>query len=143
MKKYRRKHNSNLPKATKMYSVSEICDLLGVCKETAQRWFRKGLTPIDNKKPYLVKGFELRRFLKVKEKKIGKSKANEICCLKCRRNVVPRGSVVSIHRINDKRMNIKGVCPHCGSVVQKLQSISQFENIKKNFVIHQQAEKHI
>lgn len=45
------------------YEVAEVAALLGVHRNTVRQWIKQGLRPIDDKRPQLLRGSEVRRFL--------------------------------------------------------------------------------
>lgn len=55
--------NPRLPKMHYTYTVEEVAALFGVHENTVRPWFREGLTAIDDARPTLVSGGELRRFI--------------------------------------------------------------------------------
>lgn len=55
-----RRVNPNLVKIHRSYTARELADCLGVHKNTVRHWQRKGLTPIDARRPYLFKGAVVR-----------------------------------------------------------------------------------
>ena len=57
--------NPRLAKIHRNYSVEDTARLFNVHKNTVRNWLKDGLEPIDDQRPTLVRGEELRRFLNV------------------------------------------------------------------------------
>lgn len=101
-----------------------------------------GLKPIDyNDRPWLFKGSELKRFLKVKYKdyKI-ELEPGEFYCLSCRFAVDAIPSSIWLE-MTHKRLGtgeswqiiIRGICEVCGHTVVRLSSSKQIKKILKPY----------
>ena len=102
------------------YSVSEIASMLDITKATVRRWIGLGLSCIDDQKPTLVHGAELKLWLEMKKQnRKFKCASNEMFCFKCRqpRPAMP-GSVVVV-QTNRKMSMIKAICIQCGIRMNK------------------------
>lgn len=92
------------------YTTEELQRLLHVSKKTTYRWMEKGLKTVSgSKKPFLIRGSDLKEFHKDKdsEKKF-KLKRNEFNCLKCK--APRRAKRGSIETFNDRKTGICSVC---------------------------------
>src|SRR5262249_46289529 len=75
-------------------------------------WFRHGLEPIDDKRPILTRGQELRRFLIER-----RARAKQTCgrgriyCLPCRAPKVPAGNMAECVLTGDNTATLQGICP--------------------------------
>lgn len=58
-----RRPNPRLAKIHLSYSVEEMAGLFNVHKNTIRAWFKQGLKAIDDKRPTMARGEEIRRFL--------------------------------------------------------------------------------
>ena len=94
--------NPRLAKIHRSYSVEEMARLFKVHKNTVRNWLRQGLEPIDDQRPTVVRGEELRRFLTER-----RARAKQTCgpgriyCLPCRAPKVPAGKMAEC--ISDRR----------------------------------------
>jgi len=61
--------NPNQIKALSTYSVDEIARLLDVCKGTVRRWIKDGLQCVDGPGLLIVRGSDLRAFLRQRREK--------------------------------------------------------------------------
>jgi transposase len=55
--------NPRLVKLHRNYSVEDVARLFGLHKNTVRVWLKQGLEPIDDRRPKLILGWELSRFL--------------------------------------------------------------------------------
>ena len=69
MAKYRKTFNTNLIKNTLNYSTNDIVELYNIHKRTVQEWFKEGLPKIDEHKPFLALGRDLKQFIKERQNK--------------------------------------------------------------------------
>ena len=131
-----KKYNINLIKQTLSYSVIEIAELFNLHKRTVQTWLQEGLPKIDNKRPFLVLGSELKEFISRKQKKRKKKcKQDEFYCCKCREVRQSRNNLVSIKILNEKSGLIKGICNQCNTKINKIFPIKKLGEIKEIFVV--------
>ena len=61
--------NPRLVKIYRNYSVEEIARLFGLHKNTVRNWLKQGLPAIDDRRPILILGRELSRFLQERRQK--------------------------------------------------------------------------
>jgi len=140
--KRQRKYNHSKVRAGYPYDYKEICNLFNVDISTVRRMRQQGLEVIDpNRKPCLVLGKELIRFLKKRksDRKI-KLKSGEFNCRKCRaarRSVNNRITIVMSGILFSKgnhKAEIIGKCHVCDSQVQLFSS----ERIIKKMISNSQ-----
>jgi len=133
-----KKYNTNRIKETLNYSINDIAQLFGLHKRTVQHWIKEGLEKIDNRKPFLVLGKDLKGFLKEKQgKRKKKCKENEIYCCKCREARRSWENLVDIRIINKKMLLIVGICDQCGKGINRLAGINNIPKIKKLFMVQE------
>lgn len=110
-KALKRKFNLNRIKRDMSYSPHEICELLGVHKNTVHMWLKEGLHRIDKIRPYLIHGSNLYAFLKARQEKRYKSCApNEMYCMKCRKPLPVWENIVDVIIYNAKKVMLHGLC---------------------------------
>jgi hypothetical protein len=63
--------NPRLVKIHRNYSVEDIARLFGVHKNTVRSWLKQGLAAIDDRRPTLILGRELMRFLQERRQGAG------------------------------------------------------------------------
>ena len=109
--------NPRLAKIHRSYSVEDMSRLFKIHKNTVRNWLRQGLTAIDDQRPTVIRGDELRRFLTDR-----RARAKQTCgpgriyCLPCRAPKVPAGKMAEC--IDDRRhhwhasRHLPGLRPH-------------------------------
>ncbi len=144
MTKKKKNYNINLIKQTLSYSVIEIAELFNLHKRTVQAWLQEGLPKIDNKRPFLVKGLELKEFISHRKRK-RKKKCNqdELYCCKCQEARQSRNNLVSIKILNEKSGLIQGICNQCNTKINKLFASKNLEIIKEIFVVQRIDNKNL
>jgi hypothetical protein len=90
--------NPRLVKVHRNYSVEDIARLFGIHKNTVRRWLKQGLAAIDDRRPTLILGRELFRFLHERRQKAKQSCGpGRIFCIACRAPKVPAGNMAELH----------------------------------------------
>lgn len=129
-----KRYNPNKCKINRNYTINEITLLYGVHKNTVKIWLRRGLKKIDNQRPYLILGRDLRLFLK-DLRTINKRpcELGEMYCMKCRAARKPeQGSAV----FNEKSLrygHIKGRCNVCQSAMNKYFRLADLTVLQRHF----------
>ena len=138
MTKKKRTYNTNLIKETLSYSTNDIAKRFSIHKRTVQEWYRAGLPRIDNRKPSLVLGADLKAFLKARlNKRKSKCQKNELYCMKCKAPRQSRNNTVDIRFLSKTRMMIIGLCVECNTKTNKVDSTKNLTEIPKIFAIQQ------
>jgi hypothetical protein len=112
--------NHRLAKIHRCYSVEDLARLFKVHKNTVRNWFKQGLDPIDDQRPILVRGQEVRRFLV--ERRMGAKRAcgpGRIYCLPCRAPKVPAGEMADCVSTTNTTGTLCGICPDCGRMMYR------------------------
>lgn len=134
-------YNLRLIKYRESYTLKQIAALLNVHFRTVQAWKQEGLKTINQEKPYLVMGFELKTFLnqKIISRKT-KLQQNEFYCTKCRDAVKPTNNEVwlevsekTIGKQGFKEFVIKGLCEFCNSKLNRFSHEGKLEEVKNTF----------
>ncbi len=114
-----RRYNHRRAKIHRSYSIAEIEKLFDVHKNTVQRWISCGLIPIERKRPFLIHGSELRRFLSASNPRKQPCRAGEIYCVKCRVPRRPACDMVDYVAHSPTGGAIKGICPTCETIIYR------------------------
>ncbi len=134
----KRRHNCNRIKKNYPYSIGELVESLKIHKNTAHNWIKEGLKTIDNQKPYLVHGSDLREFLqKRQDAQKAKCRDEEFFCVKCQKRQKPFGNLVDIFMFTKTRGNLQGICEDCDTKIFKGFGIKKLNLIKKTFDVGQ------
>lgn len=138
-----RRFNTNRIRRQLSYSIQEIGELLDVHKNTVRGWLRDGLPKTDDRKPYLIHGDDLRKFLNDRQKsRLRKCRVDEFYCLRCRTQRRSIGNLVDVRPRNAKTVMLSGICEVCETALNKVQSRKRLPEIVAAFDIpeRQQAE---
>src|SRR5229473_7511341 len=89
-----RRTNFRWIKIHRNYSIDEIARLFGLHRNTIRNWLKDGLQPIDRRRPTLILGSTLSRFLEARQqRRRQRCRPGEIYCVKCREPVKPAASM--------------------------------------------------
>ncbi len=119
-------------KKHRIYTIWETAEALGVHRQTVIRWIKgQGLKADKNQKPWLVKGQDIKLFLE-ERKSCGKCKlsAHHFYCLGCKLPQMPDGRVADYQHQTETNGMLKGLCPCCGGVMNKVVRRSDLEAIR-------------
>jgi hypothetical protein len=112
--------NPRLAKIHRSYSVEDLARLFKVHKNTVRNWLKHGLKPIDDQRPILIWGQDLRRFLTER-----RSRAKQPCgpgriyCLPCRAPKVPAGKIADCIQSGETTATLQGICPNCFRMIYR------------------------
>jgi len=116
----KRHPNHRLVKIHRNYTVEEIANLFGVHKNTVRNWVKKGLTPIDGRRPMLVLGHDLAKFLRTRRTKNKQTcKPGELYCVRCRAPRFPAGNMAEYSPVTEKFGNLTAICPDCDAIMNQ------------------------
>ncbi|MFC1876007.1 helix-turn-helix domain-containing protein [Thermodesulfobacteriota bacterium] len=120
----KRHPNHRLVKIHRSYTVEEVSRLLGKHKNTVRRWVKDGLATIDDKRPMLILGHDLVKFIK---KRRAQNKQNctpgQLYCLRCRTPKFPLGNMAEYEYITEKFGNLIAICPDCDAIMNQRVSL--------------------
>ena len=143
-KRFRRTFNVQVLKKEMSYSSEEIADLFKVHIGTVYAWSREGMKKIDNNKPYLFLGRDIRDFLRERQKKRKvKCKVNEFFCFKCREPRISKNNSVVIEIHNQRQLNVKGKCIFCGCTINKRDMNSKLNWLLEIFEVQKIVNQHL
>lgn len=89
---------------------------------------KRGLEPLDCRKPLLFKGDAVRGFLEgqVKARKT-KTPPGMIYCVACRRPQEPDGGMVDCVPLKGAVGDLQGLCPSCGALMHRKVNLGRLE----------------
>lgn len=106
-----RRHDPRRAKGHLTYDFVEIAKLYHVTVATARHWREEGLTPIDDRRPYLFAGSELARFITGKNKPREPLRPGQIYCVGCKRAADPVGNDALVRPMTPTSVQLIGRCP--------------------------------
>ena len=126
------------------YSIIEVTDLLRVHKGTVRQWLRRGLVAMDNTRPILIHGSELKRFL-LNRRSLKKSpcQPHEFYCLKCRAPRVPWGKAVDVTIRSPRLFNLHAICEVCDTAMHKAAGQAKLIKMLETLRVQQVQPRHI
>jgi hypothetical protein len=123
--------NLRLAKIHRSYSVEEVSRLFAIHKNTVRNWLRQGLTAIDGRRPTVIKGAELRRFLTDRRTRSKQTCGpGRIYCLPCRAPKVPAGNMAECVAAGDTMGTLCGICPDCGRMIYRRLNPMQLDAVR-------------
>ena len=124
------------------YTVEEAADVLGVTAATVRNYIGRGLPVMANKRPTLLSGQEIRRFLRA-ERRAKKSPLapSELRCPSCQTGRRPFGMLVDSEPINQNTAILKGFCEVCEAPSTRFVSIHRLPEFAETFDITEVANK--
>ena len=123
----------NIIKYWYTYDIDEICVLFDIHKQTVRAWLKNGLPSLDNIRPALIYGNDLKEFLG-KQNKSNKcaTEFHQMFCMKCKDARLPLQRKVKLtHKANF--ILAQAHCSTCKKVMGKSYSISAYSNLMQNF----------
>lgn len=115
------------------YTMQEAADALGLSLVTVREWVKKGLPIHKDKRPFLIYGEELRRFIQsMQQAKRYKLTDFQLSCFTCKAACEPSGMAVILVRQTTKTSRLSGICADCGGRCARIisnQRIPLFEQV--------------
>lgn len=106
-------------KSHRSYTVDEAARALGVCKGTIRRWLKAGLLFLDDQKPVLIRGQDLKAFGKSRVKPKQKCQLHECYCFRCKAPREAAGGMADYVPLTATNGNLKALCAVCHSMMCK------------------------
>jgi len=129
----KRHPNHRRVKTHRNYTVEEVASLFGIHKNTVRSWLKKGLAPIDSKRPMLILGNDLVEFLKKRRVKNKQTcKPGEFYCVRCR---VPRSAaedMADYSPVNEMTGNLVAICPACDAIMNRRVNLAKIGEVSGN-----------
>jgi Helix-turn-helix domain len=126
-----RRPNPRLVKIHRNYSVEDIARLFGVHKNTVRSWLKQGLAAIDDRRPILILGHELSRFLRERRQKAKQTCGpGRIYCIACRAPKVPDGKMAECTPTGPLAGNLCGICPDCDRIIYRRVNLAKIDPIR-------------
>ncbi|MFC1518097.1 DNA-binding protein [Pseudomonadota bacterium] len=112
--------NPNRIKINRSYTVMDVNEALGAHPKTVRNWISAGLPVIDETRPLLIQGADLKLHLKQKRKTyLHRCELNEVFCFKCKKPIKPIINSVQFIAKPAGMAQMTGCCDECGKRVNK------------------------
>jgi hypothetical protein len=123
--------NPRLVKIHRNYSVEDIARLFGIHKNTVRNWLKQGLAAIDDRRPTLILGRELLRFLQERRKRARQSCGpGRIYCIACRAPKAPAGKMADCIPIGPLAGNLCVICPDCHRLIYRRVNLAKINAVR-------------
>ncbi len=123
-------------KIHRSYTVEDAAKILGVHKNSVRQWIKQGLPIIDERRPTLLLGMDIRTFLdNRKAKRKHRLLAGEFYCFKCRAPKTAYGGIADYIVTSTTLGNLKGLCPDCETIMNRRTSWANLNHVKGNLEV--------
>jgi len=115
-----RRVNPQVVKLHRSYSVDELAARLDVHKNTVRQWQRDGLRPVDDRRPVLFQGGDVRAFLAARN--TGRKRPcppGTFYCFRCREPRPPALGMVDYVALTRTTGNLGAICAACEGVMHR------------------------
>ncbi|MGZ3304844.1 MAG: helix-turn-helix domain-containing protein [Asticcacaulis sp.] len=101
------------------YTVDEVARALSVKPITVRRWIKAGLPALTERRPALIQGADLIKYLDESRAPKHTCAPHECFCVKCRLPRTPAGGMADYLPFNATTGNLRGLCPECPTLIHK------------------------
>ena len=102
------------------YTVAEVAELCGVHRNTVRAWIGEGLPVIGDRKPFLIRGSDLKAFLEARAKRRKQPLADgEFYCFACRKPRRPVAGLLDYETAANGAGRLVGLCAVCETVMYR------------------------
>lgn len=106
-------------KSFQSYTIPEAADIAGVSPPTIHNWAKNGLRLMDAEQPTLIRGDDLRAYIKnQRDKRKTGTDPNTFYCFSCKQ-VRPAAANMADCVIIGKRAKLTALCATCETIVSK------------------------
>lgn len=106
-------------KSFRCYTIDEAAEIAGVSPRTIRAWSADGLCVMDDERPALIRGDDLRDYIKSKraDRKV-KTSIDTFYCMRCRKERRAAEELADC-TIKGSRATLTALCETCETVVSK------------------------
>lgn len=130
--------NPNLVKLHLTHSVDELARTLKVSKGTVRRWLKTGLDAVDAPGLTIVRGSEVRRFLRQR-----RASAKRPCgpgflfCLRCREPREPADLKADLVYPGEHAAAacLRGPCPECSTLMYRRVNVARLDTVRGRLIV--------
>lgn len=133
----RQRINPRAIKLHRTYSFEEAARVLGVHKNSVRGWRKQGLAPIDDSRPVLFLGDDLRAFLEQRsESRKRPCRPGTLYCFRCREPRVPALGMVDWTPISAHTGNLTALCSVCETEMHRRARQDALATVMPNLTVH-------
>src|SRR5215204_5433234 len=131
-----RRPNPNCIKLHRSYTVREAAQALEVHENTIRNYLREGLDPVEWRKPILILGAELRRFLEERRANSRQScPTGYIYCIRCKEPKRPAGDIADYIPLTETSGNLRAICPDCYLLMYRRVALARIDAVLPNIAV--------
>lgn len=112
------------------YTIDEAARATGACKATVRRWLKQGLPAITDRRPTLILGEDLAKFLDARRATRQKCQLHECYCFSCREPRGPAFGAVEFFQLSASNGNLRALCEVCATVMHKRVAVARLDALK-------------
>ena len=126
--------NTRSIRAARTYTIEEAAEALGVSVGTIRGWVKVGLPIMASKRPFLILGDALRRFVEQRRATLKVTlKPDQLYCLSCKAGRQPMGLMIDVLPQTTKTARLVGLCDVCGGTCNRMVSLAKLDQIRLIF----------
>lgn len=117
----RRRYPLNRIKQGGTYEPIDIVRLFGIHRNTVAHWLKQGLKAIDDRRPILIHGTALKRFLSSRQEARRQTcRLDQLLCFRCRAPRSAWGDVADVFPVTDKTAKLSALCSECETPMHRM-----------------------
>jgi hypothetical protein len=126
--KFVKRLNARRVKIHRTYTVDEAARLFEVHTNTVRGWIKSGLPTVDDRRPILILGRDLVRFLfNRRQRTRQRCRPGQLYCFRCRAPKSPAARMADYMPITAASGNLRGLCPDCLGLMCRLVSPARLD----------------
>ena len=111
--------------------MEETARIFTCHRNTVRSWLGQGLPAIDDRRPLLIRGADLRAFLTERRAKRKRpSGPGEIYCVRCRVPRRPAGDVADYQALTAGMGNLIAICSTCEALMYRRVNLARLDEIR-------------
>ncbi|WP_146348530.1 helix-turn-helix domain-containing protein [Falsiphaeobacter marinintestinus] len=118
-------------KAFRCYTIEEAAEVSGVSPRTIRNWAAGGLRVMDGTRPSLIRGDDLRDFIKsARDSRKVKTRIDTFYCFRCRKERRAAEGLADCE-VKANRATLTALCEVCETVVSKPVAVARIPEIAR------------
>lgn len=119
-------------KRFRCYTIEEAAEVSRVSSRTIRNWAKAGLYVMDDARPALIRGDDLRNYIKSQRaKRSVKTKIDTFYCVCCRAERQAAGGIADCDLIGG-RAKLTALCMACGTVLSKPIAVAAIPEVSQS-----------
>lgn len=121
--------------SARSYTIAEAASTVGVTPQTIHNWIAVGLSSMTSSRPILIRGSDLKQWIKARRRERTSLSPLEFMCLGCKAPRTPYGGMADCSENNGASLRLTALCPTCGSVITRIISHKDLPLLRQVFDI--------